>query len=283
MNTMHRAFLLTVALAGVSAHATAGLVKFELDISKFGKVKNVGNQCGPTSTANSFAFLQNTYTEVYTGDNRIIRDKDGAITDDAAKTRDALAQGWGDKTGGRAGMGVDGTSVKKWWASKVAWLEDWAPGKTYFDGQLYNEKDAKNWTKGGGVEDCYPTFQFLWDALNHGADIELNVIDVPFKKAHALTLVGMSFEDTNNDKKWAAPEKLYMKFIDPNDPEQKNKDNIQPVQLSVGTDGRFEFKWWQDQGQWYVDSALTETPVPSPASWLLVSVAAGITAYRRRR
>lgn len=178
-------------------------------------------------------------------------------------------------------MGVNGTTLKPWWAAKVQWLEDYAPGKISYDAQMYNEKDAKNWNKGAGIEDCYPTIQFLWDSLNHGADIELNIIDVPFKKAHALTLVGLAFDDANDDKKWQAGEKLTMRFVDPNDPEQKNKDNIQPVELKVGTDGRFEFKWWQDQGQWYIDSALTET-VPGPATWVL-SVAAGGMCVRRRR
>lgn len=279
---LQRYLVVLVALAGAGTSALAGTVTFELDISKFGKVKNSGNQCGPTSTANSFAFLQAANPDVLKGDNRIIRDKDGVITEDVSKLRDALAGGWGNKAGGRAGMGTDGTDLKKWWASKVAWLEDYAPGKVAFDAQMNNEPDAKNWPKGGGIESKYPTFQFLWDALNHGADIELNVIDVPFKKAHALTLVGLSFDDKNDDKKWSADEKITMKFVDPNDPKGENKDNVQPVELTVGKDGRFEFKWWQDKGQWYVDSALTET-VPGPAVWFLGAASAGLCMHRRRR
>lgn len=275
--------ILLAACGLVVAPAIAAEVSFSLDITKFGKVLNSGNQCGPTSTANSFAFLQNAYPNVYKDDNRIIRDKDGAITDDVAKTRDALAGGWGDKTGGKAGMGTNGTQLKPWWETKVAWLENWAPGKTRYDAQMFNEPDSKNWTKGGGIESMYPTFTFMWDALNHGADIELNIINKGFTKAHAVTLVGMTFDDKNDNKKWDAGESLKMRFIDPNDPKQEKADNVQPRELSVGKDGRFEFTWWQDKDTYYIDSALTETPVPGPGSWLLLGSAGGLCAYRRRR
>ncbi|HLO40384.1 MAG TPA: hypothetical protein VK176_05115 [Phycisphaerales bacterium] len=275
-----RLFVL-IALTSLTGTALAGVVKYELDIGKFGKLDNDGNQCGPTATTNAFSFLQNMYPDVYKGDNRIIRDAAGKITEDLAKTRDALAQGWGDKTGGRAGMGVNGTTLKPWWASKVGWLEDFAPGKTRYAAQMYGETDAKNWVMGKSIEAVYPTFSFLWNAINHGAAIELNVIDVPFKQAHAVTLVGLSFDDANKDKAWDKTEKLFMKFVDPNDPTGKEKANTQPVELTVGKDGRFEFKWWQDGGQWYVDSALTETPVPSPATWVLA--AGGVMCVARRR
>lgn len=274
-----------VLVAGLaSLPALAGTVTYSLDATKYGKVANSGNQCGPTSTANSFAFLQNMYPDVYKDDNRIIRDKDGAITADVAKLRDALAQGWGDKAGGRAGMGTNGTDLKKWWASKVTWLEDYAPGKTRYAAQMYNENDTNGWPKKEAISPVYPTFKFMWDALNHGAAIELHIIDVPFKNAHAVSLVGMSFEDTNNDKAWNQGEKIYMKFIDPNDPNGANADNIQPVEMTYdNAKGRFEFTWWQDKGRWYIDAALTETPVPGPGTWLIAAVAGGLCAQRRRR
>jgi hypothetical protein len=275
-----RLFVL-IALTAASGTAMAGVVKYELDASKFGTLDNSGNQCAPTATTNAFSFLQNMYPNVYKDDNRIIRDADGKITADLAKTRDALAGGWGDKSGGKAGMGTNGTNLAKWWATKVAWLEQHAPGKTRYSAQMYNEKTAKDWVQGKNIDPVYPTFQFMWDALNHGAAIELNLINVGFTNAHAATLVGMSFDDANNDKKWDKTEKLYLKFIDPNDPKGGNKDNKQPVEVTVGKDGRFEFKWWQDGGQWYVDSALSETPVPGPATWILA--AGGMMCMGRRR
>ncbi len=280
----HRSLPLVLAFAALSGStALAGTVSYSLDITKFGKLDNSGNQCGNTTSTNAFMFLQNTYTDVYKGDNRIIRDKDGAITADLAKTRDALGGGWGNKAGGRAGMGTNGTTVEKWWASNVSWLEDWAPGKTRYDGQMFGETDATSWSKGADVEAIYPTFQFMWDSLNHKAGIELNIIDVPFKKAHAMTLVGMAFDDKNDDKKWTKDEKLTMTVVDPNDPTQLDKKNIQPIELSVGTDGRFEFKWWQDQGQWYIDSAMTQVAVPGPATWVLAAGSMGLCMPRRRR
>ncbi len=275
--------IVLTAFCGLTQTAAAAEVGFSLDITKFGKVANVGDNCGPTSTANSFVFLQNNYPNIYKDDNRIIRDAAGAITADASKTRDALGAGWGDKTGGRAGMGVNGTTLKPWWTTKVAWLEDWAPGKTRYAAQMYNEPDAKNWVQGKNISSQYPTFTFMWDALNHGADIELNIINKGFTKAHALTLVGLTFGDANDNKKWDNGESLKMRFVDPNDPNQANAGNTQPRALSVGADGRFEFTWWQDKDTWYIDSALTETPVPAPAAPALLGSAAGLLAFRRRR
>ncbi|MBL8964664.1 MAG: hypothetical protein KF787_10290 [Phycisphaeraceae bacterium] len=273
-----------VLFAGLTAAPSlAGTITFSLDVTKYGKVANSGDQCGPTSTANSFAFLQNMYPDVYKDDNRIIRDKDGAITADVAKLRDALAQGWGDKTGGRKGMGTTGVQLKEWWASKVTWLEDFAPGKTRYAAQMFNETNTDGWPKKEAISPVYPTFKFMWDALNHGAAIELNLIDVPFKNGHAVSLIGMSFDDTNNDKTWNQGEKIFMKFVDPNDPNGTNADNIQPVELTYdATKGRFEFTWWQDKGRWYIDSALTETPVPGPATWLMAAMGVGLCARRRR-
>lgn len=285
MNAKVASGMVAALVFGVGASiAAADIVGVSTDKTKYGHVANLGNRCAPTATANSFAYLQNAYPNIFKDDNRIVRDAAGTPTNDVTKLRDALCDGWGDHQGPRAGTGAAGANLKQWWEGKVTWLDQFAPGKVDYSAMMFNEPDAGTWIRGNKVTSAYPTWDYLWDAINHGCDVELNIIDVAFTNAHALTLTGLQYDDVGDDGSRDATDPIAMSFIDPNDPNDANATNIQPRALTANTTqgGRFEFQWWQDGAQWYIDSALVECPIPAPSVFAVFGVA-GIGALRRRR
>lgn len=102
------------------------------------------------------------------------------------------------------------------------------------------------------------------------------------RAGHAITLTGLCWDDTDEDKKWD-PEETAKKILyaDPNQDDWKA-----PMEGDVNiTGGRIEFTWWQDEKTWYVDHAWSESPIPEPASmivWATLAALGAIVASRRK-
>ena len=275
--------IFAVVLAGILipvAAVNAGTVQIQLPYVEFGHVYNTDTGlaggipvpwCAPTATANSFQFLESHYPAVYgnklTGGNVI-------------NMRNKLATGWLSPGGVQRGgmiIGVQGASNRSWWENKVWYIEDYAPGTTVFAGMV--ETDPTGWHRGGDLIWGSPIWQWLWQELLDGEDVEIG-IDIGTSIGHALTLTSMSFNDLDGDLQWDPNETRNIDYLDPNNPSMLFTGAVQ--QNLVG--GRLQF-WWNNGGAnpngWAtIDLAYSES-IPEPAA--LSVLVLGVVAMLRRR
>jgi hypothetical protein len=260
--------LVCAAVSGAVGSVQAATAFFQKDFSEMGHVPNVSAPqkgiCAAAADINSFIYLWNHFPQVYGGTNLLPDwDGDGTLTQsDYLASRDKLANGWEHNGTSRPGMyGSSGGAVaKNIWEQTLYWFEDFAPGTTVFDGQL--NQNGASWHGGQVLETSYPRWSFLWDALVAAMDIELGLASGA--KAHAVTFTGMAFNDLDGDGRWDANETVeQVGFVDPNKVSQMTWADV-----STGTGGRIEFKWWQDGQIYHVYRAYTEGPisVPEPAA-----------------
>jgi len=283
--------LLPVLLLLQPPPAWAAIECFKKPFDKYGHVPNTdAGICAAAATINSFVYLRNTYPGIY-GNTNIVPDwnKDGEIDEkDYVESRDKIANGWtyGDKERKGIYSNPSGSDPKQpdqdWWLTKMYWFDDFAPGTTIFDGQVYGRPGATKWYKGDVLEDKYPEWSFLWKQIYSCEDVELGIYPKDGGVGHAITLTGLCWEDKDGDKSWdpgETPNKIL--YADPN-----QRDWKAPMEgLVAVTGGRIEFKWWQDEKIWYIDHAWSESPIPEPASVIVWSVLAilGITVTWRQR
>lgn len=164
-------------------------------------VNNGPVACGPTSTANSFAYLQTRYgAQGVTG----IYD-----TTNPFNTINSLS-GY---------MNLDpesGVSPEGLVNGKTQYLHDKG-----MDGKITVESQIAPAFHNGGTT---PTWQFLLEQLEKGQDVEvgflwwdptLNDGRGGYNNGHVVTATGFSFTDTNGDDVIDATEAASMTFIDP--------------------------------------------------------------------
>jgi hypothetical protein len=165
-----------------------------------------------------------------------------------------------------------------WWVNKLWWIDDHAPGTTVFDGQVQGSINPQNWLGGAVLEDKYPTWEFLWDELMRCEDVEIGIVRKSGSGGHVLTLTQLCFVDNDGDSKWDPLEVRVMRFMDPN-----GVPTERTAMLWEGVDDRFEFNWWQDKQDWFIQTAFTESPVPEPLTLLGLFLASGCTGIYIRR
>ncbi|MFN0012501.1 MAG: hypothetical protein ACKVS8_12755 [Phycisphaerales bacterium] len=251
-----------VLLSSGAAFA-ANVYHVQLDTSKFGRINqadvplNPGgggqNSCVPTATMNSFTWLQNT--------NPFL----GNMLTGADPTASAS-----DLGNNHMGSTSDaGTGANGWIDGKSSWIAAKAPGLVTVDGQshLYSGTNAD-------IEQVRPTWQFFFNALTMGCDVEIGILPNAGGIGHALTLTSFHWVDQNMDNIIQMTENATIDYIDPANPAM---DMISSV--------------WQDAmgilqtnygGGYNIALTAIECPVPTPGTAALVIVA-GIAAYRRRR
>ena len=293
-----RRYLRAVVVAGACiaplstpAHAQANWVGVQLNYDRFGHLANQGASCAATATANSFRFLENQYPTRYANDP--------LTGGDPATARDRLRDGWTAPGGAqRAGMGC-GPAPRVWWNTKVTYVNDFAPGTTTFGGQFAGSffNDALGttdyglnlFTPGGIVQDRPPTFEFLLQELRQGEDIE-----IAFQAAggvdHAMTLTSLHFDDQNFNDVWDGNEAATLDYLDPNNPTQLFERPLRRVTKTVnGTDYAFlEFDWANggvnpQANNAFIYLAFTESPVPEPATIVLVATGLLLVVVLGRR
>ncbi|HXG12846.1 MAG TPA: hypothetical protein VNK04_24020, partial [Gemmataceae bacterium] len=154
--TLMGAWFLTVG------SASAEIISAQLPYDQFGHLSNQGASCAATAVANSFRFLENRYPGIY--DQRLTGDPNDPNS--LAAARDRIRDGWQTGTNPpRPGMGC-GPSPDVFWATKIQYIEDFAPGTTAFAGQFaatfFNlaagtNFDINNFDQRGSIRDLPPT------------------------------------------------------------------------------------------------------------------------------
>ncbi len=132
--------------------------------------------------------------------------------------------------------------------------------------------DPTTWYLGSALTAAAPTWQYLWGEVGDAEDIELK-IDTGTSTAHAITLTGMKFNDTNGDGQWDNGETADIIYSDPNAPAAAFT-----AQVTLGVDGRLHFTWNAENVS--IQGAFCESvPEPSVLSLLVL----GLVALLRRR
>lgn len=278
--------LAAVVFMGVlSFTASAALIQLQLPYLEYGHVYNTdsgmagGNPvpwCAPTATANSFQFLEKHYPLILPGQP--------LTGGNVIGLRNQLATGWiGADNIQHPGMIVSpqGSSDQSWWEHKVWWIEDHVPANTIVFGGMI-ESDPTSWYRGGDLIQGSPTWNFLWQEVADGEDVEIK-IDIGTSVAHVLTLTSMNFDDINNNLVWDPGEARMIDYIDPNNPSQLFQATVSAN--LVGS--RLEF-WWNNGGanlppRWAtIEGAYTES-VPEPTVLGLLVLGMLTLLHRRSR
>jgi hypothetical protein len=215
--------------------------------------------CAAVASINSFAFLQNQYPGIY-GTSLLPN-----LQNDGTDPTDALAFGTtGWQVGGNpARQGYyprPGNAYSDYIQTKRDWIEDHAPGRTVYE---------VRYAGAGGA----PDVAWLAEQIQNGQDVEFFVQGTDF--FHALTLTGIGCSDHNYVD-------CYIKYQDPNDPDTEYQLPINPT----GPSGALQLTGVLGDGgvTLTITGAFAESPVPEPATLVLIGGAlVGLAYYRRRR
>ena len=244
-----------------------------LDINKYGylnqnDVPGIGGcACGPVSAVNSFVFLQNMYPNIY--DNKLT----GSTYQSWIQTALDLAGNNYMRT-----IQNSGTWSRDFVWGKINYFNDKAPGTTSIHGQVFVEDPAGDWNqerpKPDFIESVFPTWQFLFNELSRGQDIELNIRYLT-GGGHFLTLSSFNWTDTNMDGIIQQTENAILDFIDPLDPGNGSaKRTYGQIFNDPLNNNRLQLTYNQfnpSTGQYvgteaFISAAVAESPIPEPST-----------------
>jgi hypothetical protein len=193
----------------------AGVYNVQLNSAQFGAVKQSdvpasngssgANSCTPTATANAFAYLQNQFSGAYGGSL-----VSGGSYGNIQATATALATTTYMRTTSSAG-----TTAGNWVGGEYKYLETMAPDQTIYGG-MGNFFDVSTDTYPWFIHSA-PTFNFLFNALEDDAGVELGMFSSVGGIGHVLSLTGLNWNDDNEDGFIDHSENATMTFVDPLD------------------------------------------------------------------
>lgn len=219
--------------------------------------------CGPTAAVNSFIMLQNKYPTIY-GTNLVPAGQavNVANTLGTGNYMDCAACG--------------GTYIENFIFGKQKYIEEKVPGKTVYKAYVAPgfawRNDPGGVTPGynnggqpGYVTRAAPPVQWLADELNHGEDLEIYV-GYNAGGAHYLTLHSIMFDTATN-----------MGTIGFIDPLTGAAGNANITGLAGG------FLTLSYGGGSTLFHAVSESPIPEPGTWVLLSLGTATLLLRRRK
>jgi len=281
-NACRSAFLGFAFLSFFSAAASANIISLQRDYNQYGHLSNEGDSCACTSAVNSMLYLMNTHPGVA---DTLITDVDGnaVITDvDLHFARDELRDGWTNSSGvARTGMGAP-AGRKDIWEQQIYWTEDMAPTVRFiFSGMTgFAVDDPSTWYRGGSLVKGMPTFDYMWEQLAAGEDVELGIYGATI--AHAIVLTSLKFDDLDADSMWdSASEMGWVDYLDPNNPSQ-----LFERQMWANGDGSLGFNWFNNGANTpedvYIGRAYSKS-IPEPETYALFALGLLALVYTRRR
>jgi hypothetical protein len=251
--------ILALGLWIIASIARADSIDPSENFANFGKQVNLTcpvsplGVCAAASAINSFIFLQNQYPAIY--GTKLAPNVQADQTD----PMDTLAFA-------NLYYPLTGDSSLNYLLSKQTWINSRAPGTTVFD----------SFFAGSPNHNGEPTTAFLLAEEAQQEDVELFVRDVTNPGvAHAIVLTGISCTPENG---------CVITTQDPNSPTAQ-----QTQQVFFGLTGGLEIVGLPGTGSPYLTdifeiyAAFSESPVPEPRTWLLLSIAIPILFRLRRR
>jgi hypothetical protein len=234
-------------------------------------VKDGNQACGPTAATNSFTFLQNAYGYIY-GNNLI----------DTSPANTANMLSGANYMMCQACNG--GTRIDNFVSGKMNWIENHLPGKTVYEVQTVFPALKIPGDQGP------PTFAFLLAQLQAGEDTELfvsyhdaNGYQIPgmpgkFYGGHYVTMTGLVWNDANSNGMLDAGDTLTLNFIDP---------ATGAAGSATGSLDAFGFDTNYGAGGAVTGASISgivsESPVPEPATYLIMTAGLiGLALVRRR-
>jgi hypothetical protein len=281
------------AIAAWPGRALATPIDIGIPYGSYGHESNIAGRCAATSMINSFVYLDNIAPALYGNgfaNSPLLKgpnvDKNG---DGVVNLQDSIIS-LDDVMGGN-GCGVNRQQA---WQGKLSWFNMFAPSTTTFAGMV--DEDFTGWIGSQYLTRGVPTINFLLGELQHREDVELR-IGFADGSGHYVTLSSLHIDDTNNNGTWdpTLGETASLDYIDPNCPNGTNAGNpgpsVVPIMLIGGT---IHFGWRNGNGTTCdpgsptedvsITAAWAESPVPEPASLLLLgSGLAAIARLRRRK
>jgi hypothetical protein len=236
--------------------------------------------CAPVSAVNSFVYLEQKYKGVY--DRKLIPDTDCDTQYDYAELI-SVASTLEDAT--YMNTTDNGTYGDNFIWGKRKYIEEKVPGVTNYKAQYYwawgDHPSPPPGQKPDWVEDNKsPTWQFFYTELMHCEDVEIGMVweNGTRRGGHAVTLTSFHWTDNNPinsiiDK----DEKAWIDFIDP-DTGAYNTTSI--WQSSLG--GAIRTSYFNPSRSW-ITVAVSESPIPEPATITLAILGGGALLALRRR
>lgn len=257
----------------------AAIITADLDPTLFGNLDQDqvvlfgACACGPTAAVNSFVYLQNKFPHIY--GHSLVPDvnMDGQLNQ-AEQAAVAIV------LGGAGYMSTainNGTFMEDFIFGKRKYLEQKVPGMTVYHAQISNiwnqvqnppPQPSNGIPKPDFVDELTPpALRFLAEELQDGEDVEVAVAGPG--SAHFLTLTGITYDDTTN--------RGTLRFIDP-------ADGMFHTANLLGLNGGVIELDYQLGGNSLLLHAVSESPVPEPATWILFAIGLlGWAGYSQRQ
>jgi hypothetical protein len=269
---MRRVFLLLSLLALACFTATAASIAIDqglfghldqADVTSCTSDAGVNNACGPTSFVNSLVYMENVHGDIY-GNSLIPHIAGNTEQEDQIAAADIAACYM--NCSGNGG----GTGIFNFISGKQSYFDAYAPNTTYIENMnVFNN----------GI---WPTFQFMYDMLAQGEDVELLVgfynVNTPTVRAggHYVTLTGVSFGVPFANGNGT------INFVDPNGGADFNN-----VALSTSAAPGFAGAIYNNQTYvpgYYtaIEAVVAESPLPEPGTWLLLLASVPVFVFMRR-
>jgi len=242
--------------------------------------------CGPVAAVNSFVYLENKYPDIY--DRYLVPDIE--FPPDGVRDYDELINA-AQVLAGAAYMNTKppgGTWADMFIYGKWKYIEERVPDETIYAAQMLGMwqfvpvpprpvDEVPPIIKPDWVQDnMYPTWQFIYTELVHCEDVEILISWA--NGGHYLTLTGFDWNDIDGDGIIDPEEEAVMKYINPVDglPGESGIWNVE-----VGS--QYEIMTDYETGA-YVWMAVSESPIPEPATIAMVGMAlVGIAGIVRKR